>query len=138
MSSSARFTRAVTRSTVWSSAPATTPSTTNFRYSISGSGDAQFAGRATQLAVTISGRGSFDGEQQSYSITAGKNFAEGRGNISLNGNFTWRTAQRPSDRDYTATQDLRPLFAGFADYAASSAPDNRGCPSSGHLAQMGA
>jgi outer membrane receptor protein involved in Fe transport len=65
-------------------------------------------------------------KEYSSNIFAGRNFAEGRGNISLNGNFTWRTAQRPSDRDYTATQDLRPLFAGFADYAASSAPDNRG------------
>ena len=65
-------------------------------------------------------------KEYSSNIFAGRNFAEGRGNISLNGNFTWRTAQRPSDRDYTATQDLRPLFAGFPDYAASSAPDNRG------------
>lgn len=65
-------------------------------------------------------------KEYSSNIFAGRNFAEGRGNISLNGNFTWRTAQRPSDRPYTATQDLRPLFAGYADYAASSAPDNRG------------
>ena len=65
-------------------------------------------------------------KEYSSNIFAGRNFADGRGNISLNGNFTWRTAQRPSDRPYTATQDLRPLFAGYADYAASSAPDNRG------------
>ena len=65
-------------------------------------------------------------KEYSSNIFAGRNFADGRGNISLNGNFTWRTAQRPSDRPYTSTQDLRPLFAGYADYAASSAPDNRG------------
>jgi iron complex outermembrane receptor protein len=59
-------------------------------------------------------------------IFAGRNFADGRGNISLNGNFTWRTAQRPSDEPYTATQDLRSLFAGYPDYAASAVPDNRG------------
>ncbi|NQE61354.1 TonB-dependent receptor domain-containing protein [Caulobacter sp. RHG1] len=65
-------------------------------------------------------------KEYSSNIFAGRNFAEGRGNISVNANFTWRTAQRPSDRPYTATQDLRPLFAGYADYAASAAPDNRG------------
>lgn len=65
-------------------------------------------------------------KEYTSNIFAGRNFAEGRGNISLNGNFTWRTAQRPSDRPYTATQDLRPLFAGYPDYAASSEPDNRG------------
>ena len=65
-------------------------------------------------------------KEYTSNIFAGRNFAEGRGNISLNGNFTWRTAQRPSDRPYTATQDLRSLFAGYPDYAASAAPDNRG------------
>lgn len=65
-------------------------------------------------------------KEYSSNIFAGRNFAEGRGNISLNGNFTWRTAQRPSDRPYTATQDLRSLFSGDPAYAASSAPDNRG------------
>ncbi|WP_297510018.1 TonB-dependent siderophore receptor [uncultured Caulobacter sp.] len=65
-------------------------------------------------------------KEYTSNIFAGRSFAEGRGNISVNGNFTWRTAQRPSDRPYTATQDLRSLFAGYPDYAASSAPDNRG------------
>jgi len=65
-------------------------------------------------------------KEYTSNIFAGRNFADGRGNISLNGNFTWRTAQRPSDRSYTATQDLRSLFAGYPDYAASAAPDNRG------------
>jgi iron complex outermembrane receptor protein len=65
-------------------------------------------------------------KEYTSNVFAGRNFAEGRGNISLNGNFTWRTAQRPSDRPYTATQDLRSLFAGYPDYAASAVSDNRG------------
>jgi len=62
----------------------------------------------------------------SGNIFGGKNFAEGRGNISINANFTERTAQRPSDRPYTATQDLRPLFDSDPRYTDSAAPDNRG------------
>lgn len=65
-------------------------------------------------------------KEYSSNIYGGKNFADGRGNISINANFTERTAQRPSDRPYTANQDLRPLFAGFTAFAGSAAPDNRG------------
>ena len=62
----------------------------------------------------------------SGNIFAGKTFADGRGNISVNANFTERAAQLPSDRPYTATQDLRSLFAGYPGYATSAVPDNRG------------
>jgi iron complex outermembrane receptor protein len=59
-------------------------------------------------------------------IFGGTDFADGRGNLSINANFTERTAQRPSDRPYTATQDLRPLFDNDPLYGDSAAPDNRG------------
>lgn len=59
-------------------------------------------------------------------VFGGTNFADGRGNVSINANFTERTAQRPSDRPYTATQDLRPLFDADPLYGDSAAPDNRG------------
>ena len=62
----------------------------------------------------------------SGNIFGGTNFADGRGNISINANFTERAAQLPSDRPYTATQDLRPLFDDDPRYTASTAPDNRG------------
>jgi outer membrane receptor protein involved in Fe transport len=65
-------------------------------------------------------------EEFTGNIFAGRDFAGHRGNISLNANFTERSAQRPSDMPYTATQDLRPLFANDPLYASSSAPDNRG------------
>lgn len=57
---------------------------------------------------------------------AGHNFDHGRGNISLSVDLTQRTAQLPSDEPYTANQDLRSFFAGYPDYATSSAPDGRG------------
>jgi outer membrane receptor protein involved in Fe transport len=62
----------------------------------------------------------------SGNIFAGKTFADGRGNLSVNANFTERAAQLPSDMPYTATQDLRSLFAGYPAYATSAVPDNRG------------
>ncbi|CAN5271229.1 TonB-dependent receptor [soil metagenome] len=65
-------------------------------------------------------------KEYSSNVFAGRNFAEGRGNVSINANFTERTAQRPSDRPYTATQDLRPLFDSDPRYTDSATPDNRG------------
>lgn len=65
-------------------------------------------------------------KEYTSNIFAGRNFAEGRGNVSINANFTERTAQRPSDRPYTATQDLRPLFDNDPLYGDSATPDNRG------------
>ena len=65
-------------------------------------------------------------KEYSANIFGGSNFAEGRGNVSINANFTERTAQRPSDGPYTATQDLRPLFDNDPLYGDSATPDNRG------------
>jgi outer membrane receptor protein involved in Fe transport len=65
-------------------------------------------------------------KEYTSNIFAGRNFADGRGNVSINANFTERTAQRPSDRPYTATQDLRPLFDNDPRYTDSATPDNRG------------
>lgn len=62
----------------------------------------------------------------SGNIFGGANFADGRGNISVNANFTERAAQLPSDRPYTANQDLRPLFDNDPRFTDSAAPDNRG------------
>lgn len=42
----------------------------------------------------------------------GKNLQEGRGNITLFGSLERRSALLASDQDYTASSDLRPLFAG--------------------------
>lgn len=42
----------------------------------------------------------------------GKNFAEGRGNITLFANYTDRSALLATDQPFSATGDLRPLFAG--------------------------
>ncbi len=59
-------------------------------------------------------------------VFAGHNFDHGRGNVSLSVDLTQRTAQLPSDEWYTANQDLRSYFAGYPDYASSTAPDGRG------------
>jgi iron complex outermembrane recepter protein len=69
-------------------------------------------------------------EETSAAIVAGHNIDGQRGNVSLVVNSYHRTAHRPSDEPYTATQDLRPLFADFPGYNASSAPDGRGNQSS--------
>ena len=69
-------------------------------------------------------------EETSAAIVGGHNVDGGRGNISLVVNSYHRTAQRPSDEPYTASQDLRPLFVAFPGYNTSSAPDGRGNQSS--------
>jgi len=49
----------------------------------------------------------------------GRNFQEGRGNVSLFLNYTDRSALSSADQSYTSSSDKRPLFAGtrFADSA---------------------
>jgi len=42
----------------------------------------------------------------------GRNFAEGRGNVSLFFNHTDRSALSSADQSYTSSSDKRPLFAG--------------------------
>ncbi|MDP3406218.1 MAG: TonB-dependent receptor [Brevundimonas sp.] len=56
-------------------------------------------------------------------VFAGKDFE--RGNISAFIDYTDRTALRAEDQDFTATDNLRPLFANEPDYAASLTPDAR-------------
>ena len=56
-------------------------------------------------------------------LFAGRNFE--RGNISGFIDYTDRTALRAEDQDFTATDNLRPLFANEPDYASSLTPDAR-------------
>ena len=59
------------------------------------------------------------------SFLAGKNFAQGRGNITLMGEFTHRTPELASDEPYTATGNLTSLFADDPGFADSTDPENR-------------
>ena len=68
--------------------------------------------------------------QNSTNIFAGHDFGGGAGNVSLSLDLTQRAAELSGDEPYTATQDLRPLFANDPGYATSSAPDGRGNQSS--------
>lgn len=56
-------------------------------------------------------------------VFAGRDFE--RGNISAFIDYTDRTALRAEDQEYTATDNLRFLFANAPDYAASNVPDAR-------------
>lgn len=56
-------------------------------------------------------------------LFAGRNFD--RGNISAFIDYTDRTALRAEDQDFTATDNLVPLFANEPDYASSLTPDAR-------------
>ena len=68
--------------------------------------------------------------QNSTQMLVGSDFAQGAGNITLSLDLTQRTAELSGDEPYTATQDLRPLFAGDPGYSTSAAPDGRGNQSS--------
>jgi outer membrane receptor protein involved in Fe transport len=65
--------------------------------------------------------------REEWQITglAGANFGGGRGNVTLYLDYTSRTAQLAEDQIYTATNDLRFLFAGDPDFAGSLVPDDR-------------
>jgi outer membrane receptor protein involved in Fe transport len=56
-------------------------------------------------------------------ILAGKNFE--RGNITVSLEYTDRASLRAEDQDFTASANLRPLFAEFPDFAGSTTPDGR-------------
>ena len=56
-------------------------------------------------------------------VFAGKDFE--RGNISAYIDDTDRQALQAEDQDFTATDNLRPLFAGYPDFASSLTPDFR-------------
>ena len=57
------------------------------------------------------------------SALLGRNFD--RGNITVAFEYTNRTALRAADQDYTATADLRPLFANEPDFAGLTGSDTR-------------
>ncbi|MES2898404.1 MAG: TonB-dependent receptor [Pseudomonadota bacterium] len=71
----------------------------------------------------------------STNIFAGKNFHDGRGNVSLSLSVLNRQRQNPSDQPYTNNQDKRPLFAG-TEWATNNGADNRGNQSSWPNAQL--
>lgn len=56
-------------------------------------------------------------------ILAGKSFE--RGNITVSLEYTDRSALRAEDQDFTASANLRPLFADYPDFADSQTPDSR-------------
>lgn len=56
-------------------------------------------------------------------VFAGKNFE--RGNLSLFVNYVNRSELWAEDQDYTYSDDLRPLFAGYPDFAGVTALDAR-------------
>jgi outer membrane receptor protein involved in Fe transport len=62
-------------------------------------------------------------------LSAGKSFADSRGNVSAVLTVLKRGEQLPSDMDFTRSQDKRYLFAGTR-WANSAAPDGRGNQSS--------
>jgi iron complex outermembrane receptor protein len=64
--------------------------------------------------------------QNSTSILAGHDFADGAGNITLSVDLTQRSAELSGDEPYTANQDLRSLFANDPGYSGSAVPDGRG------------
>ncbi len=57
------------------------------------------------------------------SLLFGRNF--NRGNITLSFEYTQREALRASDQDFTASADLRPLFANEPAFAGLTGPDTR-------------
>jgi iron complex outermembrane receptor protein len=68
--------------------------------------------------------------QNSTNILAGHDFADGAGNITLSVDVTERSAELSGDEPYTATQDLRPLFANDPGFNTSAVPDGRSNQSS--------
>lgn len=63
-------------------------------------------------------------EEFEFNIQAGRNFHDGRGNISLFANYTNRTALDAWDQNYTASDDKTPLFAGTS-FAGDPSLDGR-------------
>ncbi len=77
--------------------------------------------------VTASARyGSAEGTRMhelEANIFAGKNFD--RGNVSVFLNYVDRSALWAADQDFTASDDLRPLFADYPDFAGLTGLDGR-------------
>ncbi|MND37688.1 Vitamin B12 transporter BtuB precursor [compost metagenome] len=77
--------------------------------------------------LTVSARyGGAEGTQMrdtEFNLFAGKNLE--RGNVSLFANYAQRTALWASDQDFTRSDDIRPLFADYADFAGVQSLDGR-------------
>lgn len=56
-------------------------------------------------------------------LLVGKNFD--RGNITVSLEYTQREALRAEDQEFTASADLRPLFAAYPAFAGLTGPDTR-------------
>lgn len=59
-----------------------------------------------------------------YNFLGGKSFQDGRGNITVFGNYDTRSALRAYDQDFTASSDKRPLFVG-TEFEGASTLDGR-------------
>ncbi|EIZ79966.1 hypothetical protein WSK_1332 [Novosphingobium sp. Rr 2-17] len=66
-----------------------------------------------------------DGAQYSGGLLVGKNFAEGRGNITLYGDYTQRKAIKQSARSYTAVTQTDDGEGGLTSGGSSSIPGTR-------------
>ena len=77
--------------------------------------------------LTVSARyGGAEGTQMrdtELNLFTGKAFD--RGNVSLFANYAQRTALWASDQDFTRSDDIRPLFADYADFANVQSLDGR-------------
>lgn len=58
-------------------------------------------------------------------LVAGQNFGDGRGNVTLMGEYTHRTAELASDEPFTASNDFRRFFADDPRFAGNTDPDTR-------------
>jgi iron complex outermembrane recepter protein len=69
-------------------------------------------------------------EEATANLALGGDFLDRRGNVALFVSAAHRESQLPGDESYTASQDLRPLFAAYPGYNTSTVPDGRGNQSS--------
>jgi len=75
---------------------------------------------ASQRFGTAEGTGM---DEYEANVFTGRNFE--RGNVSLFVNYTNRSELWAEDQDYTRSDDLRPLFADYPDFAELAALDGR-------------
>lgn len=75
------------------------------------------------FSVRYGGAESTSMDEVDLNMFAGRNFD--RGNVSVFVNYTDRTALLASDQDFTRSDDLRPLFAEYPDFAGLSVLDGR-------------
>jgi outer membrane receptor protein involved in Fe transport len=75
------------------------------------------------FSVRYGGAESTSMDEVDLNMFAGRNFD--RGNVSVFVNYTDRTALLASDQEFTRSDDLRPLFAEYPDFAGLSVLDGR-------------